>query len=87
MLEEQIQRQELNESVWRFDKIDSMTIYFYESSEMNGSSYMKIPLRFSAILNTQNDDKGCFVWSIYANIHAVADSRKGHAARVSNYRQ
>ena len=44
-LEHQIQQQEMKDSGWRFDKITSMTIYFYKTSEMNGSIYVKKPLR------------------------------------------
>ena len=40
-LEEQIQSQELKDSGWRFDTIYSLIIYFYKSTEMNGSSYIK----------------------------------------------
>ena len=34
-----------------------MTIYFYKTVEINGSSYFKIPLRSDAILNNENNDK------------------------------
>ena len=44
-LEHQIQQQEMKDSGWRFDKIVSMTAYFYKTGEMNGSNYVKIPLR------------------------------------------
>ena len=50
-LERQIQQQEVKDSGWRFDKINSMTVYFYKTVEMNGSNYAKIPLRSNAILN------------------------------------
>ena len=53
-LEKQIRNQEMKDFGWRFDKIDSMTIYFYETGEMNGTSFVKIHLRSSAILNIQN---------------------------------
>ena len=59
-LENQIQQQELKDSGWRFDKIISMTIYFYKTQELNGTSYVEIPIRSNAILNIQNDDKYCF---------------------------
>ena len=68
-LEHQIQRQEMKDSGWRFDKINSMTIYFYKTNEMNGSNYIKIPLRSNAILNVENNDKYCFLWSILAYLH------------------
>ena len=56
-LEYQIQQQEMKDSGWRFDKVISMTIYFYKTTEMNGSNYVKIPLRSNAILNVENKDK------------------------------
>ena len=43
-LEHQIQVQETNESGWIFDKINAMKIRFYKTEELNGSSYVKIPL-------------------------------------------
>ena len=47
----------MKDSGWRFDKINSMTIYFYQTGIMNGSNYIKIPLRSNAILNVENIDK------------------------------
>ena len=58
-----------------------MTIYFYKTGEMNGRSYIKIPLRSTAILNNEKDDNFCFIWSILAPLH----SRKNiHPNSVSN---
>ena len=82
-LEFQIQQQEMKDSGWRFDKIISMTIYFYKTTEMNGSNYLKIPLRSNAILNIENNDKYCFLWSILAYLLPC----NNHPNRVSNYRQ
>ena len=72
------------DSVWRFDKIISMTIYFYKTNEMIGSNYVKIPLRSNAILNIENNDKYCFLWSILAYLHPCNNN---HPNRVTNYRQ
>ena len=83
-LEHQIQKQEMKNSRWRFDKLYSMTIYFHETTEMNGSNYIKIPLRSNAILNVENNDKYCFLWSILAYLHPCNNN---HPNRVSNYRQ
>ena len=47
-----------------------MTIYFCKTTELNKSNYVKIPLRSSATLNIENDDKYCFLWSILAELHA-----------------
>ena len=83
-LEYQIQQQEMKDSGWRFDKNNSMIIYFYKTTEMNGSNYVKIPLRSNAILNIENNDKYCFLWSILAYLHPCNNN---HPNRVSNYRQ
>ena len=66
-LEHQIQKQEMKDSGWRFDKINSMTVYFYETIEMNGLNYVKIPLRSNAILNVENNDKYCF-FMVYTSL-------------------
>ena len=65
-MEHKIQLQEMKDSGWRFDKFNSMTVYFYKTGEMNGGSYVKIPLRSNVILNFENDDNYCFLWSILA---------------------
>ena len=83
-LERQIQQQEMKDSGWRFDKLYSMTIYFYKTNEMNGSNFIKIPLRSNAILNIENNDKYCFLWSILASLYPC---NINHPNRVSNYRQ
>ena len=38
-------------------------------------------------LHIENDDKYCLIWSILALLHSIADSKNGHPARLSNYRQ
>ena len=84
-LEHQIQQQEMEDSGSRFDKINSMTIYFYKTyktSEINGRSYVKIPLRSNAILNIEKNDNYCFLWSILASVHPCNNN---HRNRVSNY--
>ena len=83
-LDHQIQRQEMKDSGWRFDKLYSMTIYFYETTEMNGRNYIKIPLRSNAILNVETNDKYCFLWSILAWLHPCNNN---HPNRVSDYQQ
>ena len=45
LLEKQTQQQGMKGSGWRFDKINSMTVYFYKTGELNGSKYVKNPLR------------------------------------------
>ena len=83
-LEHQIQQQEMKYSGWRFDKINSMVVFFYKTGEMNGLSYVKIPLRSSPTLNIENNDKFCFLWSILAHLQPY---NINHPNRVSNYKQ
>ena len=64
-LELQIQQQEMKDSGWRFDKINSMTVYSHKTGELNGSNYVNFPLRSNAILNIENDDKYCFFSGLY----------------------
>ena len=83
-LEHQIQQQDMKELGWRFDKTNSRTLYFYKIGEIIGRSYVKIPLKSSAILIIENDDKFCFLWSKLSLLH-LCDVK--HPNRVSNYRQ
>ena len=83
-LEQQFQNQEMKESGWIFDKINSMKLSFYKSTELDGTSYVKIPLRSNAILNVQNNDKYCFIWSILASLHPCENT---HPSRENNYLQ
>ena len=82
--EHQIQQQEMKDSGWRFDKINSMTVYFYKTDELNGSNCVKISLRSNAVLNIENNDKYCFLLSILAYLHPCNNN---HPNRISNYKQ
>ena len=83
-LEHQIQIQETKDSEWIFEKINSMKISFYKTTELDGTSYVEIPLRSNAILNVQNNDKYCFFWSILASLHPCENT---HPSRVNNFLQ
>ena len=65
-------------------KIISRKKSLYKTVDLNGTSYVKIPLRSSAILNIQENDKYCFIWSILANLHPCENT---HPSRVNNYIQ
>ena len=39
-------------------------MFFHETTEMNGSSFLKIPIRTSTTLNFKSDDKHNFFWSV-----------------------
>ena len=83
-LEQQFQVEETKESGWIFDKVNSMKISFYKTTEIDGTSYVKIPLRSNAILNIQNNDKYCFIWSILASLYPCENN---NPSRVNNYTQ
>ena len=51
---------------------------------MDGRSYFKIPLRSNAILNIENIDTYCLVWSILVSLHPC---KNNHFIRVSKYKQ
>ena len=61
-----------------------MKIRFYKTEELNGSSYVKIPLRSNALIKFKNNNKNCFIWSILASLHPCEND---HPNRVSNYKQ
>ena len=52
-LEARKQNLEMRESGWDFQRVNSMTISFYNTGNMDGSSYVKVPLRSSAIKNIE----------------------------------
>ena len=76
----------MQDSGWRFDKRNLMTIYFYKTTELNGLS-LKNLLRFSATLKIENDDNFCFLRSILAHLHCFSNVKIGHPLGVSKYRQ
>ena len=80
-LDQQVQFQETKKSGWIFDKINSMKKKLYKTGELNGSSYVKIPLMSSALINIKNNDKYCFIWSILARVHPCDND---NLDRVSN---
>ena len=73
----------MKESGWNCQKITSMSIKFYETGILKGSSYVEIPLRASALVNIKNDDKCCFLWSILGSLHPCNII----PIRVSNYKK
>ena len=68
-LENMIQNVKMKESFWNFQRNTTMSISFYKSGEINGTSFVKIPIGTSALINNENDDKFCFIRSILASLH------------------
>ena len=82
-LEHQIQIQEAKFGRI-FDKINSMEKRFHKTGEINGSSFVKIPLISNALIIRKNNDKFCFSWSFLTFLHPCEND---HPIRVANYRQ
>ena len=58
--------------------------FFLQNCEINGTSYIQNSLRTSAILNIENDDKYCVLWSILAKLYPCNNI---HSTRVITYRK
>ena len=80
-LDNEIYRREMEGSAWNLQGINHLKIYFHKTNVMNGMTYVKFPIRTNSILNVQNMDTYCFLWSILANIHPVNKDPQ----RVSKY--
>ena len=87
ILENRIQSKEMHESGWNFQINNTMKKSFFQTGELNGSSYVKLPLRSSALTNKKNEHRYCLLWPILAKLHPISHPKTGHSTRVSNYRQ
>ena len=73
-------------SGWRMENISNVRVDCAKYDVIRGSSYIHTPKHISdkkAIINIQNDDDFCFLWSIIAHFYPA--SHNPH--RVSNYVQ
>ena len=80
-LDIEIQRREMQGSGWDLHGIKYLKIYFHKTNALKGMTYVKFPIRTNSILNVQNVDTYCFLWSILASIHPVDKNPQ----RVSKY--
>ena len=76
--------QALKGSGWLFDKFNRKTIVVLKPLKWMIQVMQKFPSRKWALLNFENDDKFCFLWSLLAGLHPCD---KSHSNRVSSYRQ
>ena len=66
------------------DSIKKLTVKMFKYHDIRASSYCKLPKRFcnsKSIVNIQNNDNYCFLWSILAHKHKVDN----HRERVTHY--
>ena len=63
-LDNEIENRDMEGSGWNIQGINHLKIYFHKTNPFNGMTYKKFPIRTNAILNIQNNDTYCFLWSI-----------------------
>ena len=83
-LNHQIDEFEQGESGYIFDSIKKLTVKMFKYHDIRASSYCKLPTPFSnskSIVNIQNNDNYCFIWSILAHKYKVDN----HRERVTHY--
>lgn len=71
-------------SGWNIDQIVEISVHTVDYQPLMGSSYVPLPKYIQdkkAVLNIQNSDQKCFLWSILAALHPVECSPQ----RVSHY--
>ena len=76
-----MQDRDMEGSGWNIQGINHLKLYFHKTNPINGRTYIKFPIRTNSILNIQNNDSYCFVWSILAFLHPVDKDPQ----RVSKY--
>ncbi|XP_021341715.1 uncharacterized protein LOC110442433 [Mizuhopecten yessoensis] len=72
-------------SGWTIDKILKLEVNTVEYTPLEGSSYIPLPPKIQkkkAVLNIQNTDQKCFLWSVLADIHPIYTD---HPKRVTHY--
>ena len=85
-LNHQIDELEQGESCYIFESMKKLTVKMFRYHDIRASSYCKLPKSFSnstSIVNIQNDDNYCFLWSFLAHKYKVDN----HRQRVSNYKK
>ena len=75
-----------NGSNWVYESLEKLTIGFSKFKPFRGGSYIKLPdfiKNKKAVLNIENNDNKCHMWSILAALHP----QKSHAKRTSKYKE
>ena len=83
-LDHQLDEFEQGESGYIFDSIKKVTVKMFKYHDIRVSSYCKLPKLFcisKSIINIQNKDNYCFLWSILAHKYKVDN----HRERVPQY--
>ena len=73
------------ESQWIFIKIISSDIFLYNVTDERAKSYIKSPFKSLSILNIQNKDNNCFLYSILAYFYYNIENE--HRTRSKTYKK
>ena len=75
-----------NGSGWYFKEVIRLEIHTVDYKPMNGKSHIPLPdflMRKKAIINMQNKDDKCFLWSVLRYLHP----REKHSTRINDLRE
>ena len=75
-----------NGSAWYFKEVISLEIHLVENKPMNGGTYIPLPKFIqnkNAIINIQNEDDKCFLWSILRYLHP----KEIHGERITDLKK
>ena len=65
---------QMNGSGWYFEEVSSLEIHIVDYKPIKGSSYIPLPdiiMKKKSIINIQNKDNKCFLWSILRYLHPI----------------
>ena len=74
------------DSGWRFEEVIRLEIHTVDYKPMKGESYILLPdfiMRKKAIINMENKDDKCFLWSVLRYLHPV----QKNASRINDLRE
>ena len=83
---EKISIYQRNGSAWYFKEVSSLEIHIVDYNPIKGSSYIPLSdiiMRKKAIINIENKDHKCFLWSLLRYLHPV----KKHKTRLIDIRK
>ena len=75
-----------NVSGWYFKEVISFDIYTVDDKKLKGDSYIPLPdflMRNKAIINMENKDNKCFLWSVLRYLHP----KEKHSSRINDLRE
>ena len=65
---------QMSGSDWHFEEVSSLEIHIVDYKPIKGSSYILLPdfiMKKKSIINIQNKDNKCFLWSILRYLHPI----------------